>query len=324
MDINAAVSLMIFHQHHNHHKHAHNEDCMNEATRLMRLCTYFSAAATVIMIILKLFAWFLTDSVAVLSSLADSILDGVTALIAIVAVRHATVPADLEHRFGHGKAEGLAGLLQSIIVAASGLFLLFEAVKRLINPVALIHSNLGIAVMIATIILISALVLLQSYVIKQTASLAIAGDRLHHIGDLGANIGVLLALIITKITGWVIIDGIFAALVAVYIIYGAWNISKNALDVLMDRELPDKERALIREIATKPLEVIAMHDLKTRRAGLITFIQLHLEFDDAMTLRQVHGISMGVEAELRRAFPRSEIIIHEDPVSALENRDYSL
>lgn len=290
-----------------------------DAARLMRRATMASVAVALVLIGIKLVAWVMTGSVSMLASLVDSGLDAAASLVTLLAVRQATTPADHEHRFGHGKAEALAGLLQAAIVAGSGLFLLFESVRRIIDPVAIENGLIGIGVMVISILFTIVLVLYQRYVLTRADSLAVAGDRLHYLSDLLSNAGVIVALVLAGQFGLVEADGVIAFGVAAILLWGAWGIGSGAYDMLMDRELPDAEREQIRAIVLAEPKVKAMHDLRTRRSGLATFIQLHLELDGDMRLREAHVIADAVEIAIMQAFPGAEVIIHEDPDDIVEN-----
>lgn len=286
--------------------------------RLLGLATRAAVAVAGLLIVAKLAAWFLTDSVAILSSLMDSVLDVGASLVNMYAVAHALVPADREHRFGHGKAEALAGLAQSAFISGSALFLVAEAVQRLIEPRAIVRDEIGIAVMVLSLVLTLGLVLFQRQVIKRTKSIAIAADSMHYRGDILANLGVILALILAGRFGWIYADPIIALLVAGYILFGAWGIIKGSLDQLMDRELPEEQRSRIRQIALDHELVEDVHDLRTRSSGMQSFIQLHMELDGDLTLMQSHEIADQVEGAIRQAFPGAEVIIHQDPAGLEE------
>jgi ferrous-iron efflux pump FieF len=289
-----------------------------ETTRLLHRATTAAVAVALVLIVAKLGAFLLTDSVAILSTLVDSLLDALASLLNLVAVRHALQPADREHRFGHGKAEALAGLGQAGFIAGSAAFLLFEAGRRLVSPQPLGAETVGIGVMVLSIALTLALVAYQRRVVRRTRSVAISADSLHYKGDLLVNAGVIVSLAAGAALGWTWIDPAFAIAIAGYIVYCAWQILREVLNVLMDHELPDEERARIRKIAMAHPEVRAMHDLRTRRSGMMTFIQFHLELDGAIKLTRAHEISDRVEADVMAAFPGAEVIIHQDPAGIEE------
>jgi ferrous-iron efflux pump FieF len=287
-----------------------------EAARLMRLATYASLAVAVVLVLAKTVAWAVTDSVVLLATLIDSTLDAIASLLNLVAVRHAIAPADKEHRFGHGKAEALAGLGQSAFIAGSAGFLLLESGRRLLDPVPLVTIGPGLAVMGFSLLATLALITFQRYVIRRTDSTAIKADALHYRTDFLVNGSVIVALLLATL-GWAGFDALFAIGIAIYILYSSWAIVRQALDDLMDRELPDAEREAIKRIAVAHADVRGLHDLRSRRSGLSTFIQLHLEVDDDLTLLQAHRISDEVERVLLQSYPHAEIIIHVDPASVV-------
>ncbi|MEM9683097.1 MAG: cation diffusion facilitator family transporter [Pseudomonadota bacterium] len=270
-------------------------------------------SVALLMASIKAFAWFMTDSVAVLSSLLDSLLDVVASTVTLVAIRSAQVPADRDHRFGHGKAEPLAALAQSAFVAGSAVLLLFEAGHRFIHPRAVERPELGIGVIAFTIVVTLALVSFQVWVTRRTGSIAINADALHYKGDLLMNAGVIAALILSGWYGWIYADPIFAIGIAVYILANAWTIVHEALDMLMDKELPEEEREQIYRIAESHPGTRHAHDLRTRRSGQMTLIQLHLEMDRDISLFRAHQIAEEVQAKILEAFPGAEVIIHQDP-----------
>ena len=290
-----------------------------DAQRLRERATFASLAVAAVLIAVKFAAWIGTGSVALLSSLVDSLVDLAASLVTFFAVRQAAVPPDREHRFGHGKAEPLAALAQSAFLVGSALWLMAEAIRRLISPEPVDNPPAGIAVMVFSMIVTLALVTYQRHVVKRTGSLAVGADELHYRGDILFNLGVIATLAIGGRFDVPLLDPLFGAAVGVWIIYGAVKIAQLSLIQLMDRELPDEERARVRAIAESHPEVTAVHDIRTRVAGPTAFIQMHIEMDGAMNLLRAHKISDEVEAELRQAFPNAEIIIHEDP-SGIDER----
>lgn len=296
------------------------EAAPTRAERLKRLAAIASVGVASALIAAKAGAWLATGAVSLLSTLMDSLLDLAASLINLIAVRHAAQPADREHRFGHGKAEPLAGLAQAAFIAGSAAFLLFQAGERLIRPAPIANSAVGIAVMVVSIVLTFGLVVFQRSVVRRTASVAIRSDSLHYQTDLLINLGVIVALFFGGRLGWRAADPIIAIGIGVYIILGVVEILKNSLALLMDRELPDAERARIRAIAQAHPGVIAVHDLRTRSSGTQAFIQFHLEMDGALTLLAAHAIAEAVMGEVQAAFPNAEVLIHEDPAGIDEPR----
>jgi ferrous-iron efflux pump FieF len=290
------------------------------AERLRRRATYASVAVAALLIVLKFAAWLATGSVALLSSLVDSLLDAVASLVNLLAVRHAMSPADREHRFGHGKAEPLAVLGQSAFITGSALLVLAEAVRRLIWPTPVANPPVGIVVMVASIVVTLGLVGYQRHVVRRTGSIAISADELHYRSDIILNASVIAALTLGSLFDLPILDPLFGAAIGLWIVYSAVRLASLSMTQLMDRELPDDEREKIRGIAQSHPDVVAAHDLRTRVAGPTAFIQIHIEMDPQLSLARAHEISDEVEANLRAAYPHAEIIIHQDPEGIEEPR----
>jgi len=283
------------------------------AERLMRYATYASVSVACLLIATKFAAWLATDSVSLLSTLIDSILDAAASLINLVAVRHALEPADREHRFGHGKAEALAGLAQSAFIVGSAMFLLVQAGQRMFHPKAIEHSEVGYAVMVFSILLTAVLVLFQRYVVRRSGSVAISADSLHYQTDILINFSVIVSLFLASQLGLEWADPLFAVGIAAYIIHSAWQIGTEVFQILMDRELHDDERQRIRDIALGEDGVSGLHDLRTRSSGTQVFIQLHLQMDGEMKLKDAHKIADVVEFKIAAAFKNAEVIVHQDP-----------
>ena len=286
----------------------------------MRQATYASVSVAAALIAVKLAVWLLSDSVALLSSLIDSTLDVMASIISLFAVRQALTPADAEHRFGHGKAESLAALGQSLFVGGSAVFLTFESGGRIMHPQMIDYGAAAAGVMVLSLVLTLGLVRFQRYVIKETGSVAITADSLHYTSDLLVNGGIIIGLLAVTFLGWTLADPIVALAVAFYLVVTAWRIARSALDMLMDRELDDGARGAIREVILSHPEVRAMHDLRTRSAGIHSFIQFHLEMDGDLSLYEAHRISDEVERMVAGRFPEAEILIHEDPAGLDEKR----
>lgn len=289
--------------------------------RLMRLASTASIVVALSLIVLKIWAWRSTDSVALLSSLADSLLDLIASIITFVAVRMAVEPPDREHRFGHGKSEGVAGILQALIIAFSAAFVAFRAVSRLINPVPVAEPIVGYSVMAASLVLTGGLIAFQGFVVRRTASLAISSDAAHYKADLLTNLAVIAAIYLSTQLGWFFADPLLGLSIVAFILVSVKNIAREAIDMLLDRELPTKERRKIAELVTAHTEVLGVHDIRTRSAGATQFIQFHIELDKKLTLAEAHEISDQVETAVKRAFPTSEVIIHADPFGLDEERD---
>jgi ferrous-iron efflux pump FieF len=291
-----------------------------QAKRLMQRATRAAVCVALLLIVLKLGAWLMTGSVSLLSSLADSAMDALASLINLYAVHQALQPADSEHRFGHGKAEPLAGIGQATFICASGIYLIVEAVGRLLEPRAIEQGAVGLGVMVFSIAVTAALVAYQRSVARRTNSLAIRADSVHYATDILVNGGVIVSLLLVMFLDWGMADPIVALIIAGFIIYSAFRIARESLDHLMDHELPDADRERIKEIALGHPSVIECHDLKTRSAGLNSFIQLHISMDGSLSLNAAHEISDTVELDILAAFPNAEVIIHADPEGVDEAR----
>ena len=285
-----------------------------EYERLVNFSGRAAIAAASLLIIVKLVAWILTGSSSILAALTDSLMDVTTSIINLLAIKIALQPADNEHRFGHGKAESLAGLAQAAFISGSAVFLIFNSISALINEQKVVASNIGIAVMIFSVLITILLVSFQSYVVKKTDSMVIKADSLHYRTDIFLNTAVLAALVLAGM-GWYWADGVFAIAVSIYILYGAWAIGVQSIDALMDKQLPSSEEELIVKMAYRIEGVHGVHDLRTRQSGNTKFIQLHLELDDHLNLYEAHIKADSLEVELEKQFPVTDILIHLDPVS---------
>jgi ferrous-iron efflux pump FieF len=282
----------------------------------MRLATVASMSTALILIVVKFAAWRLTDSVSMLSSLVDTSLDLVSSMVTFFAVRQALVPADDNHRFGHGKAEGLAGLIQAGFIAASGCALLVAIVERLGNPKQVREEEIGLLVSVLAIGLTLCLVTFQKYVVRRSGSLAISADMAHYSTDLVATFVTGMGVFLSGLLDQPLIDSGVAGLVALYLMHGGWKVGRESLDVLMDHELPAEDSRKIEAIARAHPGVKDVHDLKTRSSGLTRFIQLHIEVEPDLSVVLGHAIGLDVQTEIARAYPGAEIILHVDPASA--------
>jgi len=281
--------------------------------KLMRRATYAAVIVALSLITMKTVAFVLTGSVAMLATLFDSVLDMAASVLNLFAVRAALTPADRDHRFGHGKAEAVAGLGQATIIVLSAVYILWEAGSRLIEPTPVSSSGIGIAVTLVAIAFTLALVTYQTRVVRETNSLAIAADSIHYKGDLLMNLAVIAALGLSAFPGFVWADPVFGILIAGFIAFSASQIANQSIQQLMDRELPEEEREKIRSVVMSDAGVQNMHDLRTRMAGNKVFIQFHLELDGTMTLTKAHEVADRVETAVRDAFPGSEVLSHQDP-----------
>lgn len=286
-----------------------------EHARLLRLATRASVAVACTLIIAKAIAWWLSGSVSMLAGLTDSALDGVTSMLNLLAVHYALRPADDDHRYGHGKAESLAGMAQALFIGGSALLIAFQAYERLQTPQPLGAPWLSIGVIVFSLLLTAALLVLQHRVIKQTGSNAVRADSLHYRSDMLLNGSILLALVLAGI-GFEQLDAWFGLGIAAYILWSAIQIARESFSVLMDEELPTDVSQHMLELACSVPGVMGAHDLRTRISGNHWFVQLHLELPGELTLSVAHGISDQAADAIHKAYPRAEVLVHADPIKA--------
>ncbi len=276
-----------------------------------------SVSVALLLLVLKLFAWFDSEASVMLATATDSLLDLFASLVNLLILRVALSPPDHHHRFGHGKAESLGSLFQAAFITGSAILLILNGIDRVINPVLLVNSNLAIGVTITTIAATILLVVFQQFVVKKTGSLAISADMLHYKSDLLLNIAVLAALLLSS-EYWPAADGIFTIVIGAYLLISAIGIVNKSLTQLMDKELDQKDQDKIKEFVFSHPQALGMHNLKTRKSGPTTFIQLHLELDDSLSLLEAHSIGEVIELKILEYFQPCEVLIHHDPISVVK------
>jgi ferrous-iron efflux pump FieF len=288
---------------------------------LRKLASRTSLVIAVALAAVKLAAWMATGSVAMLTSAVDALVDGAASLVTYLGVRYAERPPDRNHRFGHGKGEAVAGFTQSTFLAGAAVVLAFQAVERLVFPEPLSSLDVGVWVIVGSLAAAAGLVAMQTWVVKQTGSTAIAADRAHYLTDVAVNVGVLLALGVTKITGWERADPAFAFVISGYMLWNARHIAQDALSQLLDQELPGEDRRRIENAVLACDGVRQIHDLRTRYAGDRTFIEFHLEIDGHLTVNRGHEIGDGAEAAVADLLPgRVEVTAHLEPLGIDDDR----
>lgn len=280
-----------------------------------RSAARLSILAVAFLIALKAVTGFLTGAISIWASLLDSVMDVIASLINFVAVRAASRPADEDHAYGHGKAESLAGLVQTLVIAASGIYLITEAVNRLMYPRPLRSEWIGIGTMLVAIAVSISLMIRLRRVARETESPALRSDAMHYVTDIYTNAGALLALLIVVVTGRTIADPIISILIAIYILRSAVYVSRESIDVLMDRRLPPDVDEQIAEIVSRYHDqgVLGFHDLRTRRSGAQKFIDLHLEVERDKRLEEAHAVTVKVLRAIEKEIPRAHVHIHTDP-----------
>ena len=272
-----------------------------------------SVAAATVLLLLKTFAAWETGSVAMLGSLADTSLDLIASLITLMGVRVAAMPADRHHRFGHGKAEALAALVQAILISLSAIALAWRAVTRQVHGEPTSDPAHGIIVSLVAIVITFALLAYQKSVIRRTGSVAIGADAVHYQSDLLLNLSVIAALALEQYGGLIGADPLFGLAIALWLIVAARRASARAVDQLMDREWPDEKRRRFVEVAARHPQGRGIHDLRTRSSGSDEFAQFHIWIDPQMTVAEAHDVMEEIEDDLAKEFPGVEVLIHLDP-----------
>lgn len=289
------------------------------ARKLISWATYASVMVALVLVIVKILAWFKTGSVGLLATALDSALDVLASLFILMAVRYAQQPADNEHRLGHGKAEPLATLAQSAFISGSALYLVVYATERLLFPKPVLHSELGIQVILFSIVMTFVLVLFQRFVIRKTGSKAIESDSLHYQTDLLANTGVLIGL---WFSAYLWLDPLLGILIGLWIGFQAVKLGFHSAQQLLDRELDEKTRQVIKDIILSPEGVRGFNDLRTYRAGPAIFVQMDLELDYDLPLFEAHRIAEQVTGLLKSRFDEIDVLIHQEPVSLRNDKKH--
>ena len=289
---------------------------LDERRRVIPLATRAALASVAVasfLLLLKGFAAWHTGSVAMLGSLADTGLDLLASLVTLYGVRLAATPADDDHRFGHGKAEALAALFQVALITLSAAGIAWRAVERFGAPVRNQDAGFGILVSLVAIGVTFGLLAYQRSIVRRTGSVAIYADNVHYQSDVLLNCAVIAALVLEQFAGLAGADPAFGIAIALWLAWGAFKASSNAIDQLMDKEWPDQQRAAFLDIAARQPGLRGIHDFRTRRSGTHDFAQFHMEVDPRISVAAAHELVEGVEANLKRAFPKVEVLIHLDP-----------
>lgn len=272
-----------------------------------------SVAMALFLVALKIWASWETGSVAMLGSLADTALDLIASIVTFLGVRWAAMPADAEHRFGHGKAEALAALVQVILIAVSALAIAWRAIDRFGSGERTEGLELGVGVSIVAMAATFALLAYQRHVIRRTGSVAIHTDHVHYQSDLLLNLAVIAALVLDQLFGWRLADPLFGLIIATWLLYNAGSAASQSVDQLMDREWPPDEREAFLAATRDYPELAGLHDLRTRHSGTHRFVQFHVWVPPDWTVKRAHDSLERIEHALCERFPATEIIIHLDP-----------
>jgi ferrous-iron efflux pump FieF len=284
------------------------------ATALKTFATRSSLAVAVALVAVKVTAWLATGSVALLTSAVDALVDTGASLVTFFGVRYAERPPDRDHRFGHGKGEAIAAFTQATFLAGAAVVLAFQSIERLIFPQPLQALDFGVWIIVASMLAAGGLVAMQTFVVRATLSTAIAADRTHYLTDVAVNAAVLVALLVTRWTGWTRADPAFAVAIAGYMLWSAYGIASEALVQLLDRELPSEERRRIKEAVLACGGVRDIHDLRTRFSGDRVFVEYHLEVDAGLTVDRGHAIGDATETAVQALLPgKVEATSHIEP-----------
>ena len=295
-----------------HDVHYHGPDPARP-TGLTTRAALASVATALFLLGLKGFAAYETGSVAMLGSLADTGLDLIASLVTLYGVRVASLPADHDHRFGHGKAEALAALFQVALIAVSAVVIGTRAVHRLGEDAVTTEAGFGIGVSLLAIAATMLLLFYQRRVIRRTDSIAIKADHVHYQSDLLLNTAVIAALILEQSAGLTGADPVFGIAIALWLLRGAWKASARAVDQLMDKEWDEAKRQRFLEAAQLHPALKGLHDLRTRTSGSADFVQFHVWVDPELTVAAAHDMMDEAELSLQREFPGTEFLIHLDP-----------
>jgi cation diffusion facilitator family transporter len=286
---------------------------LEDAHLATRRITRLSVGVAIVLIAMKAFALGASGSVSILATLADSVLDLAASLATFFAVRWAAAPPDEDHRYGHGKGEALAALVQAGLVFASAIFVGWEGVQRIFDPRPVTSGLWATGVMVAAIAITAWLVWMQTRALKKTGSLAVAGDRAHYAADLAANVVVLIGVVSGAFLGAPGLDAAAGIVVAVWLFWGATGMLKAAADHLLDRAAPEADRAAVTQAVLADPRVSGVHQLRTRMAGQVMMIQMHVDLDAELTLDAAHAIVVEAENRVLARFPAADILIHADP-----------
>ena len=296
-----------------------------DLNRLKRLAATLSVSLAVALCFLKIFGSIYTGSLAILSSLIDSLADVFASSLSFVAIKFSTRPASLEHRYGYGRAESISALAQSAFIAGSGLFVMYDGITRIISPAPLEQTDFGIMVMTISLLATLALIAFQKYVTKKTASPAIKADSAHYTVDVLTNLSIIISLLVVKFLGINWFDILTAFVISAYLIFNAYKLAAEAVSALTDRELSPEIRQKVIDIVNNSDGIKGYHDFRSRDLGGTYCFEIHLELDGNLTLNINHQLTDKVEEAIKKQFPEAQVIIHQDPYGLRENRlDYTI
>lgn len=286
-----------------------------------KLKTYAATASislTLVLICIKTIAVIYTESLALLSSMIDSLADLFASGITFWAIKVSSQPADTQHRYGHGKAESLSALLQAAFISGSGLFVIYDGMMRIVSPVSIVKTKLGLIIMVISLLLTIGLIFFQHHVAQKTKSQAIKADAIHYLTDVATNIVIIISLLVVDQWKLLWVDTCAAFIIAAYLIASSYSLAKDAISLLMDKELSEDIRENIIKIAMSCKHINGVHDLRTHDLGGTYMFEMHLELLGNLSLYEAHNYSSEVEKKIKKAYPQSQIIIHQDPFEVSE------
>jgi len=314
------MGLSHSHQHPHHHSHGHahwqghTSQSIHANQQAIERVTLLALSVSVLLVIIKLWGWSTTDSLSLMSSLADSLFDVLVSGMNYLAARYAFKPADDDHRFGHTGIEDIAGLTQFAFICGSMVLVIVQSAQAFYQPSPITHPEAGMVTMAISLLLTSGLVIYQQIVARRTRSLIVKSDALHYLGDILMNLSIIASFFLVAKFGYTWIDPLMACLIAAYIIKEACHIGLRAFNNLMNREMPEDEKAKIIAVLESTPEIRGHHDLRTRYSGIKPFIQMHIEVDRTLSFLAAHAIADQLEMRLVEIFPGADVIVHEDPV----------
>lgn len=293
---------------------------LDKQRRLKNSAAFASIFTAIILTCIKGIAAFLTGSLSILSSTADSLADVISSCVTLIAVVYAEKPITCSHRYGYGKAEAVSALIQAAFISGSAFFILYDAAYRIIHPVILMQTTLGIIIMVISLILTTLLICYQRYAIRQISSQAIEADNKHYVVDLAANLAVLVSLLAVRYLQWEWIDLVMAVIISIYLMFTAWQICVHALEEITDKEIDSESKTKITNAILSIEGVHGYHDFRSRIAGSRWFIEVHLELDGNLSLFAAHQLANAAEEKIYTIFPQAQVIIHQDPFGITEKR----
>ncbi|MBR2299146.1 MAG: cation diffusion facilitator family transporter [Alphaproteobacteria bacterium] len=279
-----------------------------------------SVGLSILLFLMKAFALLATGSLAILSSLVDSLSDIVASVVSFVAVKFSLKGASCSHRYGYFKAEHLSALVQAAFIAGSGFFVMYSGIDRFFHPILIKQTGIGIVVMALSLVLTLLLISFQKYVARHTHSMAVKADSAHYVVDVLTNISIILSLFVVKIFGVQWFDTLTAVMTALYLLIWAWKIAHEAVDALLDKELGDEVRKNVLNMLKQTEGIMGAHDLRTRDLGGIYYFEVHIEMDGNLSLLRAHQITESAEEKIKQAYPHAQVLIHQDPYGVKEER----